>query len=210
MRSILILLFGSIVVSTMSLGRADAVYPGSPALTAAGLVENDFVLDLWERLPNTPTGTPTEIGGVVQLPTPVDPGYVILMETGDPNTVDRFNPNNWSDVVWFRDLNLLGLATSVQLFSDGCNVAEGNLSCFPSLATVLSNPNVFMLEKLVAVEPPEGNDTDFTAYVANGNTYNIHSVSAVPEPRSITLICSGLICVVALVARAKRRRNQHG
>lgn len=143
-----------------------------------------------------------ESSRVVPLPAPVTSGYVVLLESGDPNnTSDQNNIGNWSDVLQFlnADGNAVGNAITVQLLSDGSGL-------FPSLATVLDHSHAFILE----TQTGTGNDnTDVTVWDPPPNTYNVYSDAPVnegdvPEPATLSLLGAGLI---GLGAFAKKLRK---
>jgi hypothetical protein len=123
----------------------------------------------------------------VTLPSPVNAGFVVLLES--PNAVQT-DPTQWSDVLQFIDS---GTGNTLRLFSD--------TGSFPG--NVLTSPHTFITE----IQTGTGNDfTDFTVYTADINTYNIYSGAPVnenetPEPASAALVGSGLI---ALIVRARR------
>lgn len=123
------------------------------------------------------------MSSLLQLPATVIPGYLVILEGGNPgNTADRNDTGNWSDVVVFTP-------QSAQLFSDACN-------CFPTLSQVMSQPHMFILESSSAQMP------GFTKYAPGHNTYFIDNaaqsdplpadVTDTPEPASLLLAGAGL------------------
>lgn len=133
-----------------------------------------FTCNIYESLSN---GTPSEISSVFPLPISVTAGYVVLLESPSADEVDQ---SQWSDVLWFIDNGQnQGQANTIQFFSDGCNIAEGNTSCFPSVASVFAVPNFFLTE----IQTGTGDDyIDFTPYITGNNIYNIFSGAPVNEP----------------------------
>jgi hypothetical protein len=123
------------------------------------------------------TGNPSEISNVVALPAPQTGGYLVLKDNAAAPDSDQ---TQWSDVLIFAPT--AGAATTVQLFSAGCNTANPNdRSCFPSFATVTADPDrAFIVET-------KGSATVFNA---GGSIYNIFSVDDNPPKRPFTLASS--------------------
>jgi len=153
-------------------------------------VTGDITCNLYEESSAYPLTWTTLAGAGV-------PGYVVLMDSGDPGTgfpgssLDQQNQSLWSDVLWFQG-NVLGGAgsTEVSLIFDQ--------ALFPSYTTVAS-AGFFILE----------NQTGPTVWEPNGDNsvvFNIYSAPpvAVPEP-SYLFLTAGLIGVGAMVQGSRRR-----
>jgi hypothetical protein len=147
-------------------------------------------LDLYQTADNTPTGPHAYVGPVVDMPVFLDPGYLVLLEHGNPsNPIDYGNMLNWANVVQFGD-------TTVQLFS----ATNGAVApWFPDLATVLAEPHLFILENQTGTP---------TWYPAGLNNYYIWTTPPrviVPEPSQVA---SGLLVLAGATGYAVRRRRQ--
>jgi hypothetical protein len=195
-----IALFASAHGFLESPAQADGPKPGAPASLSAPA----FTFSFYERTTNQPgTGSPTDTGPIVTLPNSVGPGYVVIMDCGNPTvTADRNNVSNWSDVLHFIDSG--EGARTAQLLSAG--------GAMPSLATVLANPNVFMQETQAGTGL---DDTDNTVFNA-GNIYNVHSAASrgcapaqVPEGDTLMLVGTGLAGLAGYAGlRWRARRAQ--
>ena len=181
----LIALFAGAHGFLVSPAQADGPTPGAPASLSAPA----FTFNFYERTTNQlGTGSPTDTGPIVVLPNSVGPGYVVIMDCGNPAVAaDRNNVTNWSDVIHFIDSG--GGARTAQLLSAG--------GAMPSLATVQANPNVFMQETQVGTGLDDIDNTVFNA----GNIYNVHSAARnapctppaqVPEGDTLMLVGTGL------------------
>jgi hypothetical protein len=131
----------------------------------------------------------------LHLPSVVTPGYVVLMDSGDPlNPADWNKPENWNYVVLFAP-------QTVQLITDACD-------CFPTFSQVMAQSHMFILDR-PSVEMP-----GFTKYVPGRNVYYIESdgkwnplpadETETPEPASLLLTGAGL----SGLALFRRYRNQ--
>jgi len=158
--------------------------------TVSGQVQNPrtnsnggFDLDLYETVDNTPTGAKSELGLVVVLPTPVVPGWVVLLENLNPNL--GHDPANWSDVVQFGERTVL-LRSEV----------EGR-PWDPTLVDLVTHGNTTWMA--------ENWDATPTLYSSFPNRYYIWSdppISEVPEPGQIA---SGLVVLLFAGGYAGRR-----
>jgi len=159
-----------------------------------------FTFDVYETTDNTAAGPACE-NCPFQLLFPNSEnlrGWVILMESGDPtNPIDQANTLLWGDAVHiFGGTELPG----IRIFSDGCTSGiEGDITCFPTYATVTSGNNMFVLE----TAPPT------VVNWFNENTYNVFSdapeTAAVAEPGSLLLLGSGLAGLGAFARRIRQR-----
>ena len=142
-----------------------------------------YDVNLHETVDGTPNGTPSEQGPLLSSPVFLDPGYLVLMDQGNPdNPADYSNPLYWSDVVHFT-------YSTVQLLSSS---DDGQVTpWFPSVATVLANPHLFIRES--ALVP--------TLYPAGQNRYYIWSYEPVPEPSQVA---SGLLVLLGAAGYAVR------
>jgi len=122
-------------------------------------------------------GNPSEISNVINLGASVTGGYLVLKD--NPAAPDS-DQSQWSDVLVFAPT--AGSATTVQMFSAGCNTANPNdRSCFPSFATVSGDPDSGFINET------QGGATVFTA---SPNIYNIYSINDNPPIRPFTLASS--------------------
>lgn len=123
------------------------------------------------------SGNPSEISNVINLGTSVTGGYLVLK--GKPAAPDS-DQSQWSDLLVFAPTG--GNATTVQMFSTGCNTANPNdRSCFPSFATVSADPDSGFINQTKGAA---------TVFVAGPNIYNIFSVDDNPPNRPFTLATS--------------------
>jgi hypothetical protein len=123
------------------------------------------------------SGNRSEISNVIALGVGVTGGYLVLKDTPAAPDSDQ---TQWSDVAVFAPTG--GTATTVQLFSAGCNTGNPNdRSCFPSFATVSADPDSGFINET------KGSATVFTA---SPNIYNIFSVDDNPPNRPFTLASS--------------------
>jgi hypothetical protein len=123
------------------------------------------------------SGNPSEISNVITLPSPVTGGYLVLKD--NPAAPDS-DQTQWSDVLVFAPT--AGIATTVQLFSAGCNTTNPNdRSCFPSFATVTADPDSAFISETKG---------SATVFVATPNIYNIFSIDDNPPNRPFTLASS--------------------
>lgn len=128
-------------------------------------------------------GHPSDISNEFELPAAVSAGYIVLLEDALSNETDR---TSWSDVLVFG--TGFGFATTAQLFSKGCNVAPGDISCFPLYETVTLAPHLFV------VEDPAG----ITVVSSPPNTFLIHDnpqnePGVIPEPATVVLCGASLV-----------------
>ena len=157
-------------------------FPGDPLIANAGPISScvlngggpTITCSLFET---DASGNPSEISNVIALPAGVIGGYLVLKDNGAAPDSDQ---TQWSDVLVFAPTG--GIATTVQMFSKGCNTGNPNdVSCFPSYATVTADPdNAFIVETKGAA----------TVFNAGGNIYNIFSIDDNPPNRPFTLAAS--------------------
>ena len=123
------------------------------------------------------SGNRSEISNVIALPAPQTGGYLVLKDNAAAPDTDQ---TQWSDVLVFSPT--AGAATTVQMFSRGCNTGNPNdVSCFPTYATVVADPDsAFIAENKGAA----------TVFNAGGSIYNIFSVDDNPPNRPFTLASS--------------------
>ena len=97
-----IALFAGVHMFPASSARADGPLPGARLANGAAPA---FTFSFYERTTNQPgTGSPTDTGPIVALPNSVGPGYVVIMDCGNPTVAaDRNNVSDWSDVLHFID-----------------------------------------------------------------------------------------------------------
>jgi hypothetical protein len=190
-----------VVCALLSAGVAGAT-PVSNCI--AGIDAGHFSCVLFE---SDALGNPSDISNIILIPAgaiPISAGYLVLMDSGDPNNVgDESNQSLWSNVVNFIDLGN-GTSSSLQLLSRGCNIATNNTSCFPSFATVNNALNDFELEPPsgIFVYNPEGG-----ANPTQNHTYTItSSPGAAPEPATLGLIGSALVGLAFGRKALSRRR----
>jgi hypothetical protein len=179
-QAVLLLAIG--VLGGSSVASAGPISSCAPIVGSSG-----FACNFYET---TATGLPSEISNLVSLPSTVQAGYIVLLES--PSSINS-DPTTWSDVLQFIDGGT-GNANTAQLFSSGC-------ACFPSFATVNAVSNFFQLE----TQTGTGNDfTDSTTIATTFNTFNIFSAApnlsgggpgSVPEPASLALMASALLAL---------------
>jgi hypothetical protein len=139
---------------------------------------------------------------------PLTPGWVVLDTVPaniDPVTGADTNMSDWAQVLDFVDPTNSGAsATYMELFTVGCNSATdpSDMSCFPSVATVTTNPNI---------------GYDFETEPANGifvynpcpscpaeHIYTVNfEASPVPEPSTFAIAFGG----IAVLASCRQRRR---
>jgi len=123
------------------------------------------------------SGNPSEISNVIPLPLGVTGGYLVLKSNSAAPDSDQ---TQWSDVLIFAPTG--GTASTVQLFSAGCNTANPNdRTCFPTFATVSGDPDSGFINET------KGGPTIF---VAGPNIYNIFSISDNAPRQPFTLAAS--------------------
>jgi hypothetical protein len=98
-------------------------------------------------------------------------------------------PATWSDLVEFISN---GATTTVELWSNGCNIAIGNVSCFP--ATI--PPPVYIAETAPETTFHEGVPGD-------NDVFNVFETT-LPEPATLPLIGGGL-AALGFLARWRRK-----
>jgi hypothetical protein len=199
----------------MNLMRANLYSTTVGILLAASMmsIKADFVpvtpngsggydVNLYETVDGTPTGKPSEEGPLISMPVFLDPGYLVLLSSGDPNNpADYLNRMNWSDVVQFT-------YTDVQLFSAWSN---GISPYFPDVGTVTNAHHLFMLET--------GFPTLYQASVRETPTSPLHYYNyyiwsedfppvVVPEPSQIASGAVVLVGAAGYALRHWRRRRQ--
>lgn len=161
--------------------RTDVISPSSTDQVAAGPISNcalngggGITCNIFET---NAAGNPSEISNVINLPIGVTGGYLVLKD--NPAIADS-DQTNWSDVLVFAPA--AGTATTVQLFSAGCNTANPNdRSCFPTFATVSGDPDSGFINETKG---------GATVFVASPNIYNIYSIDDNPPDRPFTLATS--------------------
>jgi len=131
---------------------------------------------------------------------PGTPGYVVLMDSGNPgtgvpgNTTDQQNVALWSDVLEFDgNVNQGTGSTQLQLLYTS--------SAFPTYATVAANNGFFILENHGGV-----NQSGPTVWDPNGDgswLFYVYSPE-VPEPASLVLAGPSLIALAGLFWRRRR------
>jgi len=130
---------------------------------------------------------------------PGTPGYLVLMDSGDPgdgwagSSPDQQNLSLWSDVLWFQD-NGNGYSTELTLIFQP--------SQFPSYATVANygDGGYFILETHPGPTVWDPND--------NGSRlFTIYSPETVPEPSGYAFLLGGFLGLGAVI-RWRRRESQ--
>lgn len=163
--------------------------PGAPLSVATILPDPVIVPDDSLRAQGYPANVPFP---VITLAQPVQPGYVILLESGSATTQQslwasgQYDKSLWSDMLVFGD-------TSCQLMS------YDDYTAFP---TPTPSDRVRFINEFSF--DPGGDLPQYTIYAACNpavgfNLYYIESTA--PEPVTLTLVATGL---VALVRRRKR------
>jgi len=167
MRGLLHFVFGAI-----SLGAASMMLSASPVSSCVPNMGPGFTCNMYET---DSMGNPSDISSVT-LPSSVTTGFIALIINPGGSDTD---PTNWSNVLDFPDAGG-GMATMANYYTQGCNVAAGDTSCFPSLA----EPHTFINED------PSGT----TTWTSGPNTYLLHTDSfATPEPTTISLFGLSLV-----------------
>jgi hypothetical protein len=159
----------------------DSISPVNAEQVAAGPISNcvpngggGITCDIFET---DASGNPSEISNIITLPTLVTGGYLVLKDNPVAPDTDQ---SQWSDVLVFAPT--AGSATTVQMFSAGCNTANPNdRSCFPSFATVSADPDSGFIDETHGAA---------TVFVAGPNIYNIFSIDDNPPVRPFTLATS--------------------
>src|SRR5947209_876175 len=82
---------------------------------ATNVSSSGFTCDVWESVLS---GAASEISNLIALPSAVSSGFIYVSDFGV--TPLRNDKSTWGDVLDFAD-NGDGFATTVQLFSLGCN-----------------------------------------------------------------------------------------
>jgi hypothetical protein len=161
--------------------KSDSVRPsGTEAITAGpisscapnaggGITCNIFETDA--------SGNRSEISNAINVGSPVTGGYLVLKE--NPAAPDS-DQSQWSEVLLFAPAG--GSASTVQLFSAGCNTANpSDRSCLPSLAAVNGDPDSGFVN---------GTHGGVTVYTSGPNIYNIFSVEDTAPDRPFSLASS--------------------
>src|SRR5262249_21421430 len=110
--------------------------PGTP------LAGNNFVINMVEPVDSPAAGEP--VFGPFALPSPVQPGFVVLLEAAG---VPQNDPSNWSDVVDFKTHQA---AQQAFLVSDPSEQGISDADLAPlglSVAQVLNGNTVFVVEQ---------------------------------------------------------------
>ncbi len=173
-------LVGSPLSGSGSILTAD-VLPSGTLVANAGPVSNcaangggGFDCNIFET---DVSGNKSEISNVITLPALVVGGYLVLKD--NPAAPDS-DQTQWSDVLVFAPTG--GNATTVQMFSAGCNTGNPNdRSCFPSFATVTADPDSAFVNETEGAA---------TVFAASPNIYNIFSIDDNPPNRPFTLASS--------------------
>lgn len=168
------------ILAAMLAGGVPAVFATTSSCGTAS-VSGAFTCNLYES-------DHGEYSNAVTTPTDINPGYVILLESGLALTsTNESNLANWSDIVVFTD-NFTTPPTA-QLVSSGA-------SFYSTLeSTVISSGNYAFISE--ASSGP-------TTYIGGTNlnhTYNLYSTEETPEPSTLGFVGLGLAGIVVAVRR---------
>jgi hypothetical protein len=172
------------VIGALMLGSVPGIYAATSSCGAANPTTGAFTCNLYEA-------DHGEYSNVVNTPTDINPGYIVLIEPGLAlNSTNENNTANWSDILVF---NTIG-TDSAQVFSEGYSNYSGIISAAQSSGLV-----AFISE---ASSGP-------TTYVGGTNlnhTYNVYSDVATPEPSTFGFL--GLAAFGLVIAARKRLQQQ--